>query len=152
MPEILRNIKIMKKFEHFSNKNKLREDNSFWGLFSIFDEKDRLKITVQKVYRQRSCQQNKFFHGPVLSSVQDAVLSEWGENISLEQAKTLVKEYCHFKEVLNEKTGEFLKILLPTAELTTIEFEELNERVRRWLWDSFNYKLPEPNENFAMNI
>ena len=89
----------MKKFEHFSNKNRLREDNSFWGLFSIFDDKDRLKITVQKVYRQRSNNQNRFFHGVILSCVQDAVLSEWGENISLDQAKNLVKEYCHYKSL-----------------------------------------------------
>ena len=142
----------MKKFEHFSNKNKLREDNSFWGMFKIFDDKDRLKITVQKVYRQRSNNQNRFFHGVILSCVQDAVLSEWGENISLDQAKNLVKEYCHYKEFVNDKTGEITKILLETRHLTTIEFEELNERVRRWLWDSFNYRLPEPNENFEMNF
>ena len=123
----------MKKFEHFSNKNKLREDNSFWGMFSIFDDKDRLKITVEKVYKKRSLNQNSFFHGVVLPCVQDAYLSEWGENISLDQAKEKTKEYCHYKEIINNRTGEITKILLETRYLTTIEFEELNERVRRWL-------------------
>jgi len=88
----------------------------------------------------------------VLQFVQDAYLSEWGENISLEQAKEKVKEYCHYKEIVHPETGEITKILLPTSELTTVEFEELNERVRKWLWDSMNYRMPEPNEQIEFNI
>jgi hypothetical protein len=70
----------------------------------------------------------------------------------LEQAKEKVKEYCHYKEIVHPKTGEIAKILLPTSELTTVEFEELNERVRKWLWDSMNYRMPEPNEQIEFNI
>ena len=145
----------MKKYEHFCNikDGKITGwDDFLSGLAGLFKPTDRIKITVQKVYRQRSSAQNRWFHGPVLQFVQDAYLSEWGENISLEQAKEKVKEYCHYKEIVHPKTGEIAKILLPTSELTTVEFEELNERVRKWLWDSMNYRMPEPNEQIEFNI
>ena len=143
----------MKKYEHFTTikGDKLTGWDKFLsGIIATFKDGERIKLTAQKVYRQRSLQQNRFLHGCVIPSIQDAVLSEWGENISFEQAKEMLKEYCNFKEIVNEKTGESFKILLPTAPLTTIENEELVERARKWLWDSFNYRMPEPNEQLEI--
>lgn len=148
---------MSKKLETFgNNKNGILHiirRAEFWQSFAhIFKDGERVKITIEKVYSKRSSQQNRFFHGCVVPCVQDAVLSEWGESISLEQAKILIKEYCNYKEILNEKTGEYIKILLPTSSLKTIEFEELNIRVRKWLWDSFNYVLPEPGDQGEINF
>ena len=148
----------MKKFEHFSNKTKLREDNSFWGLFSIFDDKDRLKVTVQKVYRQRSNNQNSYYWGVIIDKYLLGVLETDGRPLGLEFVNKKTGEMLYVP--LSEKeqqlaAHEFLKKMFnegrSTKDNTTIQQEEYHQFCREYIKFAYNIDVELPNENLKFN-
>jgi hypothetical protein len=71
------------------------------------------------------------------------------------KAEMLVKQFLPFMhpfhdEVANEKTGEILRKIESTTELTTTEMEVYNEKCRNNAFDMFGVQIPLPNEQLKM--
>lgn len=109
-------------------------------------------ITVDVKSRKRSVQQNCYYYGVVIALVQEALLNEWGESLTKEETHELLKQHCNWKELVNNDTGESLKIPQSTADLTTTEFEEFLERCRRFAFEYLNVSIPLPNEQVDLEL
>lgn len=111
-----------------------------------------IEITIKRKYKRRSIPENKYYFGVVIQIWKDLIYEEWGETWSSEQTHEFLKSHCNFKEIVNQNTGEIIKIPLSTSDLKTIEFEEYLEKCRRLAFDFFNVQIPLPNEQLEINF
>ena len=139
----------MRKIETYGNiqsgKLKITKREQFYSAIALWDD-CRVKLIVQKHYKQRSTPQNDYYHGVIVSEWQALLLQEWGEAKSHEQVHEFLKMNFLFTEKLDESTGEILRMPRSTTELTTVEMEEYNEVCRQKALEYFNAVIPLPNE------
>ena len=123
--------------------------------------KERLKLlqdgdyTVEiKRYRKpRSQPQNAYLHGILIPCFREA-LNEAGydEVKDNEQAKLLIKTMFLKRIVTNKETGEVLEYVQDTSALNTLEMATLYEEVWKFTSEHFNYVIPSPNSQAALNF
>jgi hypothetical protein len=106
----------------------------------------RIKLTVEKLYRKRSNEQNAYYWGVIVQSYMNGYLECYCEEITSDNAHHELKRECNYKEVLHESTGELKKVVKITTDLTTVESEEYYERCRNFIYEYFNIIVPLPNE------
>lgn len=111
-----------------------------------------IEITIKRKYKRRSIPENKYYFGVVIQIWKDLIYEEWGETWSSEQTHEFLKSHCNFKEIVNQNTGEIIKIPHSTSDLKIIEFEEYLEKCRRLAFDFFNVQIPLPNEQLEINF
>ena len=74
---------------------------------------------------------------------------EYGEQISTATAHEFLKANFNYKELVNEETGEILRIPKSTTENRTFEMEEFHEICRQKALEFFNVVIPLPNEQLT---
>jgi hypothetical protein len=114
-------------------------------------EGTRIKITIEKLYKQRSLRQNGYYWGVIILYFQQGVSEQWGEFKDSKECHQELKKECNWKEVVNIKTGQIHKSIQSTRYLTTVEFEEYEERCRRLIFDYFGLTVPLPNEQLTID-
>ena len=92
-------------------------------------------LTVNKVTKSRSGNQNRYAHGVVFPMMAECMGCE------MEEAKDALKF-----EFLRKPLDCGKWTTRQTSSLTTVEFEEFLEKCRRMAVDMFNCYIPEPNE------
>ena len=112
----------------------------------------RVKITIEKLYKQRSNQQNAYYFGVIILYFMQGANEEWGEFLDSKQCHEELKKACNWKEVVNKRTGEIKKITLSTKDLTTVQFEEYEDRCRKLIFEYFNMVVPMPNEELEIEF
>ena len=75
-------------------------------------EGKRIEITIKLKYKRRSIPENRYYFGVVIQIWKDLIFDEWGETWSSEQTHEFLKSHCNFKEIVNQNTGEIIKIPL----------------------------------------
>lgn len=111
-----------------------------------------IDVTIKRKQKRRSIPENRYYFGVVIQIWKDLIYEEWGETWSSEQTHEFLKSHCNFKEIVNQNTGEIIKIPLSTAELKTFEFEEYLEKCRRLAYEFFNVQIPLPNEQLTLEL
>lgn len=106
----------------------------------------RVEVIVKKLYRKRSNPQNNYLHGVIVSDFMEGFKNTTGDDITHDDAFGLLKYHCHYKEHVNEQTGEVMRILLSTSNQTTVEFEEMCQRMREFIFNWFGIVVLLPNE------
>jgi hypothetical protein len=93
--------------------------------------KGEIQLKIQKKSKYRSLKENNYLHGVVLP-----LLSEQTGYTTAEM-KAVIK---------------WLFKIESTAELTTVQFEQKMEEIRRWAAIELSVNIPEPNEysNFSV--
>lgn len=139
----------MRKIETYGNivngKLKIAKREQFYK--AIEGMKDcRVKLIVQKQYKQRSSEQNRYYFGVIVDIWQNIIQDEWGEYYTAEQVHEFLKLNFNTKEVVCEQTGEILQVVKSTTENNTVEMEEYMEVCRRKALEMFNVIIPLPNE------
>ena len=99
-------------------------------------EGKHVEVTVRKQRSQRSLSQNNYYFGVVVKILSDETGYE------LEEMHDILK-YQFLKK--GGENGEFERII-STSTLTTAEFEEYLEKIRRWAAGVLNINIPAPNE------
>lgn len=108
--------------------------NSFRHAHILLEGQDA-EVTIDRRKRQRSNQQNRYYHGvivPILADHFGYTAEEMHEALKFE-----------FLKVHEDKP---LATVRSTASLSTVEWEEFMSRVREWSSIHYNVYLPEPNE------
>jgi hypothetical protein len=103
-------------------------------------------ITIETKRKKRSQNQNAYYWGCVVSEFRLGALEMWGEHIDSEQAHEYLKYHCNYKELINENTGEIVKLPQSTTTHTTLQFEEYLERCRKLIYEMFGRIVLLPNE------
>jgi len=110
--------------------------------------------TFKKASKKRTVRQNNYFHGYVVTEIQQHLLdSGWKQAYSFEWVKNLIKAKCLLIEEVNEETGESFETIGETSELSTVEFMQFIERIQIWAMDDLgglNIRLP--NEELTIDF
>ena len=110
----------------------------------------RVRVTIERIYRKRSIQQNCYYWGVVVQCFLDGVKSEWGESHSSEWGHEQLKQHCNYKEKAVSGTGELVRLPQSTRELTTVEFAEYEERCCKLIAEWFGITVPSPGEQIDL--
>lgn len=111
---------------------------------NLRDGNYQVKITAQ---RQRSHDQNSYFHGVVLPVVFEGLRDAGYDDIQDEDdAKDFVKDLFSRRSMVDPVSGELTSRVVPTHKLTTLEFSEMIEKIIRWGAEWLNIQIPYPNE------
>lgn len=140
---------------YISGSGKLRIDSDAQPMFLERISKypgRNVVVTVDIESKKRSVQENRYYYGVVVALVQEALLNEWGESLTKEETHELLKQQCNWKELVNDSTGESLKVPQSTTDLTTVEFEDYLERCRRFAFEYLNVSIPLPNEQIDLEL
>lgn len=118
-------------------------------LLSVLSEWRGKEITleVRLNRRRRSGQQNSYYWKVVVGLVRKALMEEHGEMYTKDEVHGILKQQCNWREITNEESGESIKIPKSTRDLNTLEFEEYEERCRRFAAEFLGVDIPLPNEN-----
>lgn len=119
-------------FDQVSSKQKL------FDVLKILKGKKLIKI--EKYSKKRSNPQNRYYRGVILKYLSD--LFGYFDDEMHEVIKLKFLPY----ERVNRVTGEIEVFGGSTAKLNTIEFEELNEKIRTWALVEYDCLIPLPNE------
>lgn len=117
-------------------------------LLSVLSEWRGKEITleVRLNRRRRSEQQNSYYWKVVVGLVRKALMEEHGEMYTKDEVHGILKQQCNWREITNEESGESIKIPKSTRDLNTLEFEEYEERCRRFAAEFLGVDIPLPNE------
>ena len=118
----------------------------------VFGE-GRHKLTISKIYRKRSTQQNRYLFGVIYETYLQCFKETYGYDYCMEVTNQLTGEILRIplsEKEKKEKVHEFFKALYnegkTTTDLTTIETEEYYSRCREHIKFEFNYDTLLPNE------
>lgn len=104
------------------------------------------RITIEKLFRQRSINENAFYWGPFMDD-EILVLRQAGWIFAnKDELHEWNKKTFNQKEIINEQTGEIDTYAGSTRDLETFNFEDYLEKIRIKFREMFNAKLPYPNE------
>ena len=116
------------------------------------DNETTVKITVERKKKTRSTMQNAYYWGVVIDIITEAISDAHGEKVESEDVHALLKSMFNFAEIVNESTGEVVKIPLSTIDLSTAEFEDYLEKCRRFAYEFFGITIPLPNEQSILEL
>ena len=102
-------------------------------------------LTLTKIYKKRSLNQNAYYFGVVIPLVRDG-LFDVGYKLSNDQTHEYLIETFLRVEITNESTGEIKYINRSTTELKTIEFMEYIDNIISWALENLDINIPLPNQ------
>jgi hypothetical protein len=111
--------------------------------------KGEVELVVKTRKRRRSGVQNAYYWGVVVPMVRDGLM-EMGNDVSVEETHEFLKCNFNYTEVVNEDSGEVLRVPRSTTNLDTKEFGEFVEMVSRWASEWLGIVIPAPNEQVRM--
>lgn len=133
------------------NGNLKRNRSQILETIKSFEGKDVL-ITFEKPKKQRSSNQNRYYHGVLIPILQNCIKESWGEIWSREKTHDFCKLQFNFIERVNESTGEIVRVPKSTTENTTTDQEDLHFEIRNFIREWFNTEVPLPNEDLTLNL
>ena len=131
---------------------KFKRNNKLIRLAVQQYEGKEIEIIFKRKYKQRSHQQNRFYWGVIVPMFQGLIFEGWGEIRSAEEIHEILKAECNYEERVNPTTGEIKRFPKSTAELTTAEWLDYEQKIRQFALDFFNTTIPEPNEQLTINF
>lgn len=165
----------MKRIEAFGTpkdgKLIISKRDSFWDSFRFkFKDGERLKITIEKVYKKRSNSQNRYYWGVVVPLVKDGLyevgyvevetmtnedIHEYLKNLCFtEDMKAEIRELSGSEFTLTSKeTGEIMPVdILTTTKLTTTLYMVYLENIKRFAAEYLGVSIPDPGEQIEFEF
>jgi len=97
------------------------------------------QMTLRKEGKPRSLNQNRYYHGVLVSMISDETGHDPEELHEILKAKFLPHQFVPFG-------GEMVEVVASTTRLTTDEFGQYMERIRAFAATELNLNIPSPNE------
>lgn len=129
----------------------VRNRNMFIQSLQQFNNAD-VVITIQKKRIKRSNSQNAYYFGCIIPLVRDGLINTTGEIFDLTETHNFLKAQFCYKELINESTGEIVKIPKSTTDNSTTDAEIYYEQIRRFADDFLGVKIPLPNEDLKLEL
>lgn len=110
-----------------------------------------VEITITRKRKKRSSLQNRYYFGAVIPCIQQGLLETQGYQLTVDATHEFLKGSFHYKELVNENTGEVIKLPMSTTELTTTEFGEYLDKIIIFADEFLNIIIPPPGEQSKIN-
>lgn len=102
---------------------------------------------------QRSLAQNAYIHALLIPEFRKALVSVGYDEVKTDdQAKQIMKSMFLTAEIPNKETGEMIKYVRRTRNLSKGELNELIETVIKFCAEHMNYIIPYPSEQVMMQF
>lgn len=128
-----------------------RNRNTVLEAIKSFNGSD-VVITIDKVKKKRSNNQNAFYWGVLIPLMQQGAKDTWGESWSVDKAHKHLSKLFVFHESVNIKTGLITQTPKSTTELTTTDWEVYVTEIRIYLLENFDIDAPEPNQEITLQL
>ena len=102
--------------------------------------------------KKKSTPQNNYYWGVVVPIWKKALRESQGEIFSNEEVNYFLKYNFNGGDIVNEETGESLKVAKSSTSNSTTEQEEFHKRCRDVAFDMFNIIIPLPNEDLKLKF
>jgi hypothetical protein len=109
----------------------------------------KVTIEVKKAKVNRSLMQNAYYFGVCVSMVQER-LRDLGHDITKEDTHNLLRGRFLFTELIDDKTGEVVKIPKSTKNLTKTEFMDYIEDIKRFGAEVLDIVIPDAGEQLKI--
>lgn len=111
-----------------------------------------IDITFKKRTNKRSNPQNKYYFGLIVPIFQDCIRNEWGEIWGVNKTHEFLKANCNYDELVNEETGQIVRVIKSTTENTTTNQEIFHEKCRLLALEFFNTDIPLPEQQIEIKL
>jgi len=111
----------------------------------------KVNIIIEQKKKKRSIEQNAYYWGVVVPLVKLG-LTDVGYKIDKEETHDFLKSQFLKKELINEKTGEILKTVGSTQNLSTSDFMDFIAEIQQWASEFLNVYIPDPNEQIKIEL
>lgn len=143
-------MKIIQDVRIKGGKLDLKQRNSFLSDIQKLKDGDYL-LTIEKKRVKRSLSQNAYYWGCIIPIVKDG-LNDVGYKMTKEAVHEYLKGEFNVTEVINERTGEILKGVGSTSEMSTSQMMDYFAEISRWAAEYLNIQIPEPNEQLRIYV
>jgi len=109
-----------------------------------------VKLFAARHYPKRTLPQNSYYW--VLIKIIKDALRELGHDVDEKETHYMLRERLLYSELVNEETGEVARIVKSTQKLSTTEFNEYLENVKRFCAEWLKLVLPDPDTQLEINI
>jgi len=128
----------------FRNRNQIEKDCVNSGITEFV-------VTIEKRKKKRSYEQSKYYWGVVVFLIRQRFV-ELGNDVSKEETHDYLKHEFNYKEFVNEKTSEVIRIPMSTANLTTSEFMDYIAKIQIFAADILGVVIPDPNTQTSLML
>ena len=108
-----------------------------------------VEIKVSKKFRKRTSPQNRYYWSVIVFYWSDLLTKSQGTTFTKAQTHEFLKSNFNYTELVNQDTGEVLRIPKSTTENKTFEMEEYHEVCRQKALEFFGVTIPLPNEQLT---
>lgn len=109
----------------------------------------KYRVTLKKVFRGRSVNQNAFYWAAVIPCLASAITESWGETISNGETHIFLKDKFLSQPVINRKTGEVMGFKQDsTTKLNVSQFCEYLDKIIKFAGEFLNVEVPEANADY----
>ena len=108
-------------------------------------------LSIERKKRKRSLSQNAYYWGVVVENVKSGLL-DIGYRMTKEDTHEFLKGKFHIIEKVNENTGEILKAVGGTSEMTTSQMMDYFSEITQWAAEYLNIQIPQPNEQLQIEL
>jgi hypothetical protein len=102
-------------------------------------------LDIERKKNRRTLTINRYWWGVLVPVVQRG-LYNMGHDLSKEEVHEFLKAQFNFTEIVNEDTGEIMRLPLSTSKLSGSEFWKLVGRVAQWAAEWLGENIPPPGE------
>ena len=108
-----------------------------------------VEIKVSKKFRKRTSPQNRYYWSVIVFYWSDLLTKSQGTTFTKAQTHEFLKSNFNYTELVNQDTGECLRVPKSTTENKTFEMEEYHEVCRQKALEFFGVTIPLPNEQLT---
>lgn len=121
-------------------KGTLNFDNPIYFEQTVQElEGKKFELELREMKSKRSDRQNRYYFG--------VLLPIFGDYFGMDKEETHeALKFEHLRHVINDKNGNPHVTVKSTTKLSTNEFEDYMEKLRRWGAQEFGLNCPSPNE------
>lgn len=108
-----------------------------------------IQVTVEKKKKKRSLEQNAYYWGVVVPIVMNG-LNEAGWKFDKQMTHDFLLSQFNIKEVVNTESGEIVKYIGRSSNMSTVEMMEYFMDITFWALEFLNIQIPLPNEQIEL--
>lgn len=116
---------------------------TFWARVGSLMNGKKITVTVERLAKKRSLNQNAYYWGVLIPHLQTAFF-DIGENLTKEEIHAFLKHQYLRTERENPKTNELLTFIRSTSNLKVYEFGLYIEQCLQFAAQSLDYVIPTP--------
>ncbi|MCC8154595.1 MAG: hypothetical protein LIP01_10500 [Tannerellaceae bacterium] len=126
-------------------KNGWFDFKPLYGFFQDFAD-GVYQITIKRVRRARTLDQNAWLWGIVYPMLLKGLLDAGWEFTSIEQVHEFFKKQMTIDNVVNKDTGEVIEFPQSTSLMDTVTFSTYVDKLREYAREFLNMEIPDPDK------